>query len=91
MTELLPSKLLANSENWTKGSYSVDNHGDSVGLSDPSATSFCIVGACMRCGVFSDKLEQIIVARGFTSLENFNDHPSTTHEDVLSVLLEAGL
>ena len=91
MTKLLPSELLAKKENWTKGASARDQNGEPVAILSEDAVSFCIYGACVRCNVDREKLRSIINTRGFWAMENFNDSPSTTHDDVLSVLQEAGL
>ena len=88
---MLLSELLSDKKNWIRRAYARDKDGNSINPHHTLATSFCIVGACRKCDVHTDTLESIIVARGFTSLENFNDSPRTTHEDVLSVLQQAGL
>ena len=88
---MLPSQLLANKENWTIGVYARDRNGREVRFSSETAFSFCINGACKRCGADRMKLLPIIKTRGFNNVIRFNDHPETTYEDVLSVLQEAGL
>ena len=90
-TKLLPSQLLAKKENWTKGDSARDQNGEPVAILSEDAVSFCIYGACVRCNVDREKLRIIIKAHGFRSMEKFNDDPNTTHDDVLSVLQEAGL
>ena len=86
-----PSELLAEPGRWAKRVLARTSSRFKTGPLSVSAFSFCIIGACIRCNIFSESLEPIIKARGFKSVAGFNDHPSTTHENVLSVLQEAGL
>ena len=90
---MTPSELLADPKNWTQFAFARDANGDVVHTRMPSAVSFCLSGALKKCCVPNREtvLDRIIKARGFWSVSDFNDDPSTKHADVLSVLKEAGL
>ena len=93
MVRLLPSEVLAKKENWTKNYQARNIHGDVVSIYSKDAISYCLVGALYICDFYDTvgKLLSLVKARGFWTISGFNDDPDTTHEDVLSVLREAGL
>jgi len=77
--------------NWIKGYFANDEHGD-VLYNDPDACRFCALGAVWHLGVSSDleveadrMLDKAAKARGFDSVIHYNDAPTTTHEDILSL------
>ena len=87
---MTPSELLAET-GWIKARLALDKYGICVRPKSVDAVAFCLAGACIRCDVDTTKLIPLIKARGFRSVADFNDDPSTKYADVLSVLKEAGL
>jgi len=45
------SEILTDRSKWTKGMYAKDSRGKKVGVDDPSAKRFCLVGAAKKAGV----------------------------------------
>lgn len=88
-------------ENWTTEVASRDIYGMNVGISHPSASCFCSMGAVWRAelestgdyGQFSEPAFSALClaaaalypTRFRYSISLFNDQPGTTHADVLKV------
>lgn len=97
----LPSELLADPTSWTKHHPARDAKGQSTDARDPDAVCWCMAGAIFRTiGQTVQPLLEDVVARRFPDRIThdvydgyvaFNDHPDTTHAEVLSVLKEANL
>jgi hypothetical protein len=98
---MLPSELLAKPEAWTRFKFARDKNHWNVSTLSPEACSWCLVGALKRCGqhniethkILRDKIIELWPHEGIYStllaqsfLHNWNDNPSTKHEDVLTVL-----
>lgn len=94
-------EFLSDPARWSKGAWGRDASGTEA-RDARLACSFCLVGAI--CQTYDSpteidaalkKLREIIARRyrgeGAPSVVLFNDHPDTTHADILSVLDEAGL
>ena len=101
-----PSELLSGPEKWTKGFYAKDKNLKHVSHISEDAFCFCIIGAIMHCDPEradhahdASKVMDKIVEKRFSQRLNratdivvqFNDHPDTKYEEVISVLQEAGL
>jgi hypothetical protein len=92
-----PSELLSTPDRWIKGQSRANKDGFWVDREDPSVCKWCLLGAVTHSGLdFDDSVSRINRAvnrlfphRGHDA--DFNDHPKTTHADVLAVLREAGL
>lgn len=96
MSEKLKMKeLLAKPENWTKGFNARDKDKNPSGATSLNAVCWCLYGAKIKCYGFpgrvdiSEKLDNAAMKRGFENYVKFNDHPDTTHADILSLLEEA--
>lgn len=90
-------ELFEDEGRWTKGAFAKDSNGNSVSFRRDCATCFCLAGGVFvvyppeeQQGVFV-KLREAVVARGYHSEEYFNDHPSTTIDDIRRVVKEAGV
>lgn len=89
--QLRAAKALIDSpEKWIKGRFAVDKLGLTTSYDDPRATCFCAVGACRRyCfrGDLDEALPESFVALGkkASPVVEFNDHPDTTHADVMAL------
>lgn len=84
--------LLEPPQNWIKGAYARDEHGFLAGSTHPLATCWCLSGAVTRVAPSHQvvaRIYRLLARRGFVSLPEFNDHPDTTHSDVLELLDEA--
>lgn len=86
--------VIAAPEHWTKGAVARSCQGHRVHVHGLSAFCFCTVGAIRRTmgsnyspHPFS-ALSQCLPG-GFKSLPDFNDHPDTTHADVLALFDKA--
>lgn len=88
-----PSELLANPENWTKGSFSRNAQGNYVAPRSNHATCWCLMGALMRCGVteLNSAVIQKLNGKFEGNLARFNDAPDTTHADILTLLKSCDL
>lgn len=78
--------IIATPGKWTKGEFARDKEGNKVGICSPDASQFCAVGAINRIGRAAG---DVTFARAaFLEAEPagvwFNDHPNTTHADVLA-------
>ena len=82
-------------EKWTKGTEARDAHGFRVRFESPDAVCFCAVGALLgalhRAGNDDDG-ECVALRRlrkalpiGFADVVSLNDHPDTTHADIMAV------
>lgn len=89
---------ISNPEHWAKGAMFKDENGIPTSFSS-QACSFCIVGAVSSFIVFKEKEKDVRITKvldilydnvikytQFKSIGRFNDHPYTTHEDVMDFL-----
>lgn len=90
---------------WIQGNFArTTPAGRTIGPSAPGANCWCLVGAIIRADADADGLEardqayQFVVLAaqelfpkriGISGIPVFNDHPDTTHADVLRVLNRA--
>jgi hypothetical protein len=106
MQLMKPSELLAKPEAWTKGTFALDNIGESCWPGASQACAWCLSGALMRCQV--SPADWLIIAKKILRMQQsilseqeieknmvyviarWNDHWAT-HEDVLALLKECGL
>lgn len=77
-------------KHWTWCAFARDAQGNAVVPTDPRAVSFDLAG-CHRHLVNAKPLPRALwqalrESAGNIYLEDFNDHPSTTHADVLALL-----
>ena len=82
--------LIATPESWIKGRSAQDANGVPAGPFDEGACKFCTVGAmtCASGQTLTEARASILRAhlpKPFDNLVNFNDHPDTTHADVLAL------
>ena len=92
-------ETLAQAEAWTKGAFARTAKGRIIGPECKNAKCFCMEGAGLRVdrnGFFdAEHLIEAAVSELFQrrspygSIPYFNDHPDTTHDDVLVVLRRA--
>jgi hypothetical protein len=93
-----PSMLLEKPENWCKIEPAMDSKGVYINPAAPAAVRFCIVGALYRTNTMGhrNEISETIKQRWPERSEDgdialFNDHPQTTHGDVIQLLKEVGL
>ena len=82
--------LIASPESWIKDNSAQDANGVPVGTFYEGACKFCTVGAitCASGETLTETRASILRAhlpKPFDNLVNFNDHPDTTHADVLAL------
>lgn len=93
--------LIENEASWTKNASSRNANGEDVPYNDPTAVAWCATGALRRvtqdsiqgdfqfarltAAVASD-LANIFDAHPPAAVMCYNDHPSTTHEDIVLVM-----
>lgn len=87
-------KLIEKPENWTQGEMAKTVDGYATGYSSEKACKFCIAGAMSRVDPFwfislRHRLYKHVVARGYGTVEGFNDYPDRTHAEVLAFFDEA--
>lgn len=74
-------------QGWTKDAFARDAKQQKVAPDSNEAVQWCAFGAMMRCGgpVRSSLFESAMEEEGIlvTGLGDFNDHPDTTHDDLL--------
>lgn len=98
--EGLKSARILLENGWTAGKAARNRRGESVGVFDPTACSFCVLGAVWRVGGFVDPLggcmedlvRRVIRARvplGDHAPGKYNDAEGRTKEEILSVIDEA--
>ena len=90
--------LLSDRGAWVQGDFAVSKDGTPTPLSCSSACAWCLIGALHKvtqpfnCEDDSNAYHAIHLAireetgSGISDIVDFNDHPSTTHADVLRVL-----
>lgn len=84
-------ELLSKKSKWTKGTMARDKKGFEVDYNDPTAYSFCLVGAIRRCyGVPSSGkvLHQITDKLNISTIHKWNDRPDCTFEEVKALVEE---
>lgn len=72
-------KKLDGGRAWTKGAYARDGIGRRVGVNEPTASCFCVMGACLAVGTSTVPL--FITIKG-GQMATFNDDPTTTWQDI---------
>ena len=94
-------ELLSSKERWTQGAFARDTSGGSVDLDDPDAVCFCLVGAHVLArhlvtGIgYHEELDPWVDDRRHERFPDmamgivaWNDHPTTTYEDIIAFLTE---
>jgi len=91
-----PSELIEDRDSWTKGAMARDKDGKMVPVHSSDASCWCLWGAFMKCGLqicdYTEFMDDILCdtfSERFPS--EFNDSPSTTHQNVIDVLQKHGL
>ena len=91
--------LIKNKEHWCKEDLAQDKEGRSVDVCDEDAHSWCILGAVTKVFNYSYEYESAISALksqlppDYKSIDEYNDHFMTTHQDILDLFddaIEAG-
>lgn len=86
--------LIDTPDKWTKGVWARDADGADVSVDDVSAAvCFCSFGACKMAVGFDNCVDDMMLALGgaipegsaAVSTPSFNDHPDTTHADVMAL------
>lgn len=83
-------ELLATPDKWTKRVTARDKLGNRTGSDSNSACSFCLYGALVRCYPLKKRIALYDKIQGKlnTSPISWNDEPTRTHAEVLTVLKE---
>lgn len=91
---------ISNMDSWTRNSYARDSQGEPVNENDATAVCFCSLGALRKVTPDSEfnaytnarrALMETLDLRGESvkapcrNVPGFNDHPETTHADVLAL------
>ena len=87
---------------WTQGAFALNEHGNSVPCIAKSACKFCAIGGLRRTtrlrgwgrrdAVLYNRAMDMLrkcLPKPYTSIESFNDDPTTTQADVLSLYTRA--
>jgi len=104
-------ELLSSSVSWTQGAFARDQDGKSVYPHDPSAVSWCLLGAisyvyhedCTACQKVNDLIMDYYAKKNYryvppenrwhveTVIEDWNDSPERSYEDVVELLKNTGI
>ena len=86
-------KVIATPKQWTREKCAINAKKESVPSDSEEATCWCIYGAVNKVSYEfqeNQKIKLMLNAEanklGFTTAPQFNDHPSTTHADVLKLI-----
>ena len=86
-------KLLEDPKHWIKGATAKDKNGKVVFAEDKQAMCWCLYGALNKCaGPQMSTFVTTLQTLDFSvtgSIVSWNDHPITTHEEVLELLDKA--
>ena len=81
---------ISDPEAWIKGNVAKARDGAVCAAEDPRAVQWCVLGAVhAEPGSISWLYPCLDPPDGFGSLGSYNDHPDTTHEDILGFLDQA--
>lgn len=102
LTDLLKLRqLLTPPGSWIQGKYAADSRGNTRTSTSPEATCWCLEGAVSRAthgtsyapdygchfqNLFRAVKKEIDSQFPYTSLISWNDHPSRSHSDVLTLI-----
>ena len=77
---------LSDPTHWTKGCYARDAEGEPVNVRE--GVCHCLVGACILLAPDTETLDALTnrLRRFVGPLTIFNDHPDTTHADILALI-----
>ena len=90
--------LIDHPNKWIKGNYAKDKNGVIVAVADRYAVCFCSKGAIIKTSSWDDIVQveddlneatRLVTDGVFTSIILFNDHPQTTHDQILKVFDKA--
>lgn len=98
-------ELLTPPEQWTKHTYARDGLGRRTNVTGSDAVCWCLDGAILKAtadedphSLATDRAEISLnhtlqrlpdLSRGIGGFVEWNDHPETTHDDVMNLLAEA--
>jgi len=89
-------ELISDPARWTKGAVARDLNGEPIEEFSSDAVCFCSIGvvsSVANClGLFNSTthlLDRCAGKRGYPNILSFNDAPTTTHEDIVSLFQEA--
>lgn len=77
---------ISDPEHWTRGALSRNICGDEVSADSPNACQWCMVGVLDISGFSPEvwRAESYLKLTTGGYIDQFNDHPDTTHADVLA-------
>ena len=86
--------LIDSPEKWCKGGFAVDINNHIVSVKSESAVCWCAGGATRKfTGMHNWQVGEVALSRfkpsGFNSVFGYNDHPDTTHEDIMNLFDKA--
>ncbi len=93
-------EVLSDKSKWTKSCIARTNEGEQCEPTSKMAVAWCAIGAIEKAYSTSReesktamaKLRQVIIANYHHSfIDNFNDDPDITYEDVIMMMEEAGI
>ncbi len=84
------SELLTDESKWTKEAYARNSSGDVINMSDPLATSFCLMCALRKCYGFNHTIYNTIWT-SIGNIQTWNDKPERTFQDVRELILKLDL
>lgn len=76
-------------QGWTQRAEARDASGAPCPIKDPDAVSWCLRAAIIKEGAFTAGfLTRAIRDRGFSGVDEWNDHPGRTQAEVIALLDE---
>jgi hypothetical protein len=85
-----PSTLLKH-YHWTRYTVAKDIDGNRVRPKNPRATSFCIIGAAIRCGVLYKLRKAWYKKYNENAIADWNDYAAHSKKQVIARLKSLGL
>lgn len=90
-----PSEVISTPQKWIKGAFARTSVGGPTCTFSDGAACWCVGGAALRCSALHNFPSNLFLARildkirpGFSNVGDWNDHPETSHEEVLRVVKE---
>lgn len=77
---------LLEQKGWTQGASAKDGNGNEVSVHSPKACSFCANGALIKCYPQDNGQYNRIFTELGTTISYWNDHPSRTKLEVITLL-----
>ena len=85
--------ILTDESKWTRGTSARDANGNRVEVNSPLATSYCLMGACIKAYSGDNRrekrikiYEQIEALTHVAAVEAYNDAPTTTFADIRALI-----